>query len=208
MLKTILNGVANWIYKQLRGTCIIHAVANALEKQTGVVVPEEELVAIYKNFNNGSLEGMSDRRLLDILQHEPIGGYVVDSYERVYNIHDFWRDNNNAKKKRYLRSKLNKVWEALKNDEGTVIFGIYTRKGSTKIKLDEDNYWMPYETEITGGHYLYLLDDIRTSKRQLKGFRVENSWGEKWGDGGFFNMKLKDFFTEVESVYTVKFKKI
>jgi C1A family cysteine protease len=58
-----------------------------------------------------------------------------------------------------------------------------------------------YSGDVSGGHAMCLIgyDD----KKGGGSFQIMNSWGEDWGDDGFFWIKYKDFPKHVDECYAL-----
>ncbi|RMG55566.1 MAG: hypothetical protein D6722_27650, partial [Bacteroidetes bacterium] len=71
-----------------------------------------------------------------------------------------------------------------------VAIGMMLRANFDELDSD-DEYWDPYagDTRYTGGHAMCVVgyDEGRQA------FRLMNSWGTEWGDGGFIWVKYDDY---------------
>jgi Papain family cysteine protease len=71
-------------------------------------------------------------------------------------------------------------------------------------KLKGQSYWQPTVNDaISGGHALCVIgyDDTKRT------FELINSWGENWGDGGFFTISYENFEKYAKYGYSFELEK-
>lgn len=94
-----------------------------------------------------------------------------------------------------LHNNLDELKHAL-NNNFPVVFGFIVYESFESESVEETGM-MPYpepDEQILGGHAVALVgyDDNKESLEGEKGmFIVRNSWGEEWGDKGYFYMPYK-----------------
>lgn len=190
----------NKIHQQIGGTCTGFAAINAYEHVTGVDIPVQDLYDIFKEYDTDGREGMDSNTFLSVLSTRKYEGWVLDSFEEIYHVYkkklhkQFWKDINEA---------------VFRNDQA-LIFNIRIRAGRKNLPLDDEGALLPNtKAKIKGFHSVYCLGKWMTkAPRKLKGFEIENSWGEKWGKNGLFYLRTENFYTEVHDAYLLKFKNI
>lgn len=102
-----------------------------------------------------------------------------------------------------IQSKdISKIKKALAN-KMPVVFGIitYSNVGWHNAAL-EDGVWNGYYSgDKDGGHAMCIIgyDDNKAGGA----FEIMNSWGDDWGDKGFFWIKYKDFQLHVDECYAL-----
>jgi len=102
---------------------------------------------------------------------------------------------------------INAFEKAIFRKRYALVFDIRIRSGDPAIKLDNNNILVVKDGKIKGFHATHCLGKWLGSFRKFKGFHIENSWSERWGDNGTFYLKFKDFFSEVHDVYLIEFGK-
>jgi hypothetical protein len=178
----------NYIYKQNGGTCALNAVVNALEKLTGKRISQREINKFYNKYDD-EREGMRMREIVKILRKEPIAGYVIDEYRKIYSRFPL-----------FTRRKIGKVRSALMYKDWAVVLGIHTGVKNPKISLDSDYKIIP---EKFGSFHAVLATRLKSPRL----IEIENSWGKKWGDKGMCYLDIKDFSKVVHSARIISFKK-
>lgn len=103
-------------------------------------------------------------------------------------------------------SNLNKIKKAISN-KMPIIFGINCYNGDGwQNAVFNDGVWSGYYSgSLIGGHAMCLIgyDDQKGGGS----FQIMNSWGEDWGDHGFFWIKYEDFTKHVDECYALLPKK-
>lgn len=184
------------IYNQgERGWCSGYGIANGMEQTTGKCPSYENIEAFFRKWDTDGREGMRTDEMMEILKEEDtLAGYKVDFYEEVYHTYKPKTDKEAMHK---IRTALSKPYKA-------VIISLRIR-GS--LELDDKNVMIKKEGKYSGFHAL-LMDSWWLGKnRKNLGFKLENSWGEEWGEEGSFYLRLRDFWTEVHDVIVVSFTK-
>lgn len=103
-------------------------------------------------------------------------------------------------------SNINKIKKAISN-KMPIIFGINCYDGDGwQNGVFNDGVWSGYYSgSLIGGHAMCLIgyDDQKGGGS----FQIMNSWGENWGDHGFFWIKYADFTKHVDECYALFPKK-
>lgn len=143
----------------------------------------------------------------------------VDKYSNPYKIESYNKISSPGSIKAVNQTKL------LINNNKPVIFGMITTSSLKDVKLD-GNYspktielshiektvskWdqdLLSENEIQiflNDHMPHALTIVGYNDSKYGGsFRVVNSWGKEWGDGGYFWLKYKDFKFLTIGAYTL-----
>lgn len=186
------------LYQQKGGTCAGFAVANAIEAVTGVIVQDEDIYNFYKKYDLDRYEGMNFKDILAILEDESLAGVKVQEYKELYHVY----------KKRMFKNWRSEVRLALQQPDTAVLLGLRTRSGlGSTLPLDSNYFLKPRKTKIKGFHAVLLEGLLFGERRKNLGFIVENSWGDKWGDEGYFYMDWDTIDTEAHEIVAVKFTK-
>lgn len=181
----------NFIYDQEGGTCAGFAIANAIYKQLGIVPLYEEVYEYYlREF--GDLDGVDPWKFLLRLRKIPLAGVVAVNPKKIYDY------------KIGLVPWHGKLREAILRRDSSCLLVVNIRDHGQKqkIPLDENYRYKRMEGPVRSYH-LMLADEL-----EGKEIKVENSWGDDWGDDGFFYLPFSDLEHAVARAYTVTFKKI
>lgn len=191
----------NKIYNQGLGrskdsdsVCVGVTVANLWEQETGKTIPLDSIYDWYdkmgfaydtKKFapdGKGGNNAPTAEKVLKALQIEPMRGIRIKSAEPIWE----WKKNPTP--------PLMVLWNKCK--EGRFLFVI-----RTGCKLDSSYTLIPPTERKKSSHAVALVTLSNDSKR----FILENSKGDKWGDKGFFRIKLLDLPQIVLSIWEIKF---
>ncbi|TGN14602.1 C1 family peptidase [Leptospira ilyithenensis] len=147
---------------------------------------------IYNQQNGGKDAGLYYYKTLEFLQ----ANGVVPWSSMPYSDKDYRTQPNESAKKEALNYKIRSFSRLnFKNPDeikrvlaggNVVLFGIIIDDGFYKLKGSE--VYDSNSGQSYGGHAMTIVgyDDSKTSKSGKKGaFKIQNSWGEDWGDKGF-----------------------
>lgn len=181
------------IYSQgKQGHCAGYAIAYGIGKAMGQF-PVPDLVKSFYSSHDKGIEGMRIIEIADILRTEKLGVVRCIAWEKIYA--------KNAKTKAAKeRNKfaMSKLHRALQLPCRAVLL-------STKAKLDLDSKFYAKPNQDGFEHALCLDSVIQGKYYFVNGFKIANSWGEKWGDNGYFNVKKDDLLDFAEDVYILTF---
>ena len=155
-------------YNQKKNTCVGMSVANAIEHQLGIQIPEDEIYDYFgKHF--GSTDGVTMPRFLQELKIEPLHGVTVKSYKEVYN---------DRKQKRANIGAMSRIVNAMFVKKQAVVGSFKLR--TPKLPLDKHGVLQPNKTRVRGYHAMYIKK-LKSSNgfRWKRQFLVENSWRRK-----------------------------
>ena len=183
------------IYTQgKQGHCSGYAIAYGIGKATGHFPVPDEVKAFYSHHDKG-IEGMRIIEIADLLRTEKLGGARCTNWTKIYA--------KNAKTKLAKeRNKfaMSKVHRALGTPGSAVLVST-----KAKLTLDSKFYVKPNQD---GEEHALCMDSVITGKYFfINGFKFANSWGEKWGDEGLFNVKKEDLLEFAEDIYVLTFEK-
>ncbi|MBT7929870.1 hypothetical protein HN682_08155 [Candidatus Peregrinibacteria bacterium] len=193
----------NHIYNQgKKGACVAMAISNGIEEQLGIVVPEEEIYAYFKEHFCDNIDGVRVPVMLQRMKVEPLYGVKVKDYKMLYNSR--WRTN--PKKKLFMA----KVRQALFSKTGALVMVMKIRskkKGEKKIPLSKEGFLVPRTTRAISHHAMLIVRLAKNHMFSLRQFFViENSWGKDWAKSGCFYMKAEAIHSEAQSIYHVTFE--
>ena len=163
-----------------------------------------------KQFYSPHMECYTSSNLLNSNIEKYINPYSIDSYNKIASLGSDIAVNQT---KRII------------NDNKPVMFAMITTKSLRGVKINGDysptslelshikktlSNW--YEKKLTENeieifkneHMPHALTIVGYDDNKYGGsFRVVNSWGEQWGDGGYFWFKYKDFKFLTLGAYTL-----
>jgi len=167
-------------------------VANAYENIREVVLKkkprsQEWIQAFYKKHKDKLKKrgGFDTRTFLKIKKEEG----EIKSFAPIYEYHK--RGPRAWLQKKSLWRKLERSFEG--NKKVGFMFGI-----RTKFKLNKKHELIGLNKP--GGHQMAIAG-VDIKDRLI----IENSWGDKWGDGGFCYMTKEEFFKAKVVIYAVYF---
>lgn len=122
----------------------------------------------------------------------------IDQYLRPYQLEkfEFIQTRNSRSIENIKTSLVNKM---------PVIIGANITESLFDVEVDStgDAIWRPRpDEESAGGHAMCLIgyDDTKNGGS----FRIVNSWGKDWGDGGYFWVSYADFIAFVSEAYVIR----
>lgn len=191
----------NKIYNQGLGrssdadaVCVGVAAANLWEQEKGKIIPLDSIYNWYDKLGfaydskklapdgKGGSNAPTTEKVLAALKLEPLHGMRIKSAEPI------WERRNNP------TPPLLVLWNKCKT--GRFLFVI-----RTGCKLDSGNTLIPPTERKKNTHAVALV----TISNESKKFILENSKGDKWGEKGFFRIKLLDLPQIVMSIWKVEF---
>lgn len=176
-----------------KGHCSGYAVAYGIGKATGHFPVADEVKSFYSHHDKG-MEGMRIIEIADALRAEKLGGARCIAWEIIYA--------KNAKTKlgkERNKFAMGKVHRALGTPGCAVLI-------STKAKLTLDSKFYVTPNQDGEEHALCMDSVIAGKYFFINGFKIANSWGEKWGDKGYFNVKKNDLLDFAEDMYILTFR--
>ena len=180
--------------KNADSVCVGVAVANLWEQETGKAIPLDSIYEWYdqmgfaydiKEFapdGHGGNNVPTAAKILPALKLESMRGIRIKSAEPIWE----WKKNP--------APPLMVLWEKCK--EGRFLFVI-----RTGCKLDSEYALVPPTERKRSSHAVALV----TLSHETKRYILENSKGDKWGDKGFFRIKLLDLPQIVTEVWKITF---
>jgi len=193
----------NTVYHQGQtGTCSGFSVANAIEFTTGVQLTKSEVYSLFDDNGFSRTRGTRVENILRVLQEKPIRGVKCKDWETVYAD---YRPKDYPTNKFYM----SKVRQALLSPHKAVIIALWLRDNEgSKLPLDDDYALIPTENRRKYKHYLHLESLWLGKNRKNLGYNIENSWGDEFGDKGYFRLRLDDIFTEAHEIIVVEFNNL
>lgn len=180
------------------GTCVLYSIVNLFEACTEVRFTKSLIDSFYDSNDFSRDKGEHPEDILDVITHTPFNGVKVIKYEKVY------KSNLRGSKPGYEGRAMRKMKKAFQDPNSGVITVFKIRGERPYFPLDENFTYQPMDTwRFHTLHAMYCLGERRGKRRKLVGYDIENSWGTGFGDGGVFNIKLKDIWGEVHTGYTV-----
>ena len=143
-------------------------------------------------------DGLKPIKLFNKLKLREFAGHKLTSFEVLYNTGLLSSMIYNKQK------TLDKIKQTIKEGKKGVLFGLYDSPDG--FPLDKAYFLKDRAISKTGGHLVYVAGVMKDKKTHKTVFRVENSWGEKWGDKGFFYIEEKDLFYQVGNVYALEWR--
>jgi len=184
------------VYSQHTSTCTGFALAGAMSQILGIEIPEEEVYAYYKKYDDDR-PGIRITALLRTLkQKETFGGFHVRDYETIYNFRSGPHRNKTGLSERTK-------YEHRKMKTG-VLVGFQLGKNPYINLNSRDEYQTP---KGDGGPHMMFVKSVWFDKYgAFLGFIIQNSWGEDFGDKGTFKIEKEKFFSDVKMVisFTIK----
>lgn len=186
----------NKAFDQSASECTLYAVANQLERQLGIVLSELDIVKFFAEHKLKRTGGQDILKILHMVRAFGIKGHHVKDFHKEYS------ESAGVSNKELLMKKLRRF--ANESNKG-LIFCLFHRekpKKGTYYPLDKNNVLKPLKTPVkSGGHAL----SVDSYDFDTKMFKLENSYGEKFGERGFFYLTERDFWTECYKTYSVEF---
>lgn len=181
------------IYSQgKQGHCAGYAVAYGIGKAMGHFPVPDEIKSFYSHHDEG-IEGMRIIEIADVLRTERLGGAYCTFWVKI-----FAKNAKTKAAKERNRFAMSKLHRALASPGKAVLLST-----KSKIKLNSKFYATPNQDGFE--HALCIDSTIKGKYFFINGFKIANSWGEKWGDGGFFNVKKDAILDFAEDIYVLTF---
>lgn len=184
----------DFIFSQVGGRCSIYSLASVVLKFSSRVLSDGTLNELF--LRSGGKEDTKARdgasslpKCLSTLKKE---GFISDYKSAFVNLTRF-------KKAPVVEAKLNSAKDEMEKlvsskDRGYVV-GIFLGAGG--LKLDENHVMIPGGWS---GYHAVFVKDVKIIKGR-KAWRCKNSWGEAFGDKGYFYIYLDDTFNVIREAY-------
>ena len=177
-------------YKQRDNTCFGFPGLSVIKRATGKAPKAEEVYSFYREAGFDLKKGVpvADaffRKWANV----PLAGVKIKAFKPLW-FFQAWR---------YRLSPLS-LYNRLKN--GNFILTV-----RLPIELDEKGFMKCPEIKRGNTHMVALNDlgeDFGMGKVADKYLILENSWGDEWGQDGFFKIRLLDVFKCCEDVWEVE----
>ena len=101
---------------------------------------------------------------------------------------------------------MSKIIKSLISPKKGIVLSVKIRargKGQGKIEVDENNKVITRKNKVVDWHAMFL-SKVKIFPRLYK---VENTWGEYWGDNGYCYFDINALQSEVQAAYSITFKK-
>lgn len=180
----------NDIHNQKSGTCSGFAIANGIEHLTGRYIPDKEIYKFFEDHKLSKNDGHTSLKMLSIAKAKGFAGVKITEFKKIYS------PGLKIKDRDAFFQKLQKYME-----DNALIMGIKSRRGHKVIELDAKNFKKPSKAPfVPGGHSVFIKKIEKKDKWILT---IENSWGEDFGDKGYFYM---DEYTwdDIGAIYRFK----
>ena len=187
------------IYDQGKaGTCTGCAMGNAIELITSVPVPYMEILKYYADHGVSPESGFTMTDLCETMKEDSLQGILVEDFTNIF--HRFKKTSEEKK-----QMILSKVRTAVSRKRRGVLFGMIMRGTKNKMSIDQFGVVHPKSQSISGFHAVACVGRHLLPNGEWA-FKLENSWGQDWGQRGFFFLPEKHLFTEVKNIVLIKFK--
>jgi hypothetical protein len=123
--------------------------------------------------------------------------YVEDNKAQFFKIKDYWKLSDD------LTSSDVKIYNVINSlaSNKPVLIGLKLRQSFSKI--NKNGIYSPTDNEvfIDGEHFCHALCIIGYDNNKMQ-FEVMNSWGNEWGNRGFFYLKYNDYVKDCFEAYS------
>jgi len=191
------------IYRQKGPHCKSYALAYAIQDKFGII-PSGLQVGGYESaslsfYNRAVPRGINSIEYFDYLQDHPFCKVQLGDKKKLYT--------------KKIRAKTHKlpmmdIKEAIASGD-QLLFQIELPERGLRNSLDDDGVFIPGKMRELSGHFVYCLglgeEFGRTKSKYLK---FANSWGDDFGDRGFFYVKVTDLPKLVQSIYKIDLYKL
>lgn len=181
------------IYDQKGSTCTGFALAGAMGNTLGIKIPEEEVYAYYKKYDDDRPGIRITSMVKNLLTKETFSGHHIKDFEIIYNAKDGTRNYKNGISQR-TKYEFTKGW--------AVLVGFKLGK-HPQIELDYNNIYRSPVRQI-GAHLMFVKSIWFDKYGEHLGFVIQNSWGEDFGDKGTFRITKDDFYKDIQMVVSIK----
>jgi len=188
----------NYKHKQIGSTCVGTAIANGIEKCTGIVITEQELVKYYDSWDVRKLKTVSFRlsteRFLKNWEQRPI---VEKLKLRGVKIYEPTLPNYSNEV-----LALAKMRHAVKDPVTFVIGDIKLKEDSPRIPLNKKFHYKDNgkPDDKVGSHELLIY----SYSEKTKIFTIEDSDGGKYSNHGEWTISEKDLMKRFNHIYIIR----